>query len=192
MAVTPTFSISPKIDSFVRSGMAKFKLIVVVGFSSSGKSTLMSNLYTHLSSGKVCAQNTKHEIVMCPLGQNPNANVYLGFDGDDRSCIDDNLDRIRNGQYDVAIITLSRASYTVTNTGKGWQKWIDDWLRRNQYPVPFDDYERYYVHTEVPMLYTAHVPLGQIATQPPPGDPRVPVLEKLIGDHIVDLLNLIV
>ena len=172
--------------------MAKFKLIVLVGFGNSGKSTLMSNLYTRLSSGKGCAQNTKHEIVMCPLGQNPNANVYLGFDGDDRSCIDDNLDRIRNGQYDVAIITLSRASYTLTNTGKGWQKWIDDWLHKNQYPVPFDDYERYYVHTEVPMVYTAQTPLGLIATQTSPVVPLVTALEKLTEGHMVDLLNLIV
>ena len=192
MAVMPTFSISPKIDSYVRSDMAKFKLIVLVGFGNSGKSTLMSNLYTRLSSGKGCAQNTKHEIVMCPLGQNPNANVYLGFDGDDRSCIDDNLDRIRNGQYDVAIITLSRASYTVTNTGKGWQKWIDDWLYGNQYPVPFDDYERYYVHTEVPMIHAVQMPFGMIATQVSPVGPLVTALEKLTEDHIVDLLNLIV
>lgn len=171
--------------------MAKFKLIVIVGFSNSGKSTLMSNLYTRLS-GKVCAPNTKHVVVTCPLGQNHNANVYLGFDGDDRLWIDDNLDRIRNGQYDVAIITLSRANYTLTNTGKGWQKWIDDWLHGNQYPVPFDDYERYYVHTEVPMLYTQQNPLGLIATQVSPVMQLLPTLEKLTEDHVVDLLNLIV
>jgi hypothetical protein len=170
-----------------------FKLIVVIGFQNSGKSTLMSNLYTRLS-GKTCDPDTRFETVTCPLGKNPCANVYLGFDGDDYACVSENLERIQKGQYDVGEITLRRASYYPGYTGKGWQKWIDKWIIDNGYPSPFDNYERYYVHTLVPMIYRPSFPQGcnPLDPLPPSVPPIVSALEALAEGHIVDLLNLII
>lgn len=169
-----------------------FKLIVLMGFPNSGKSTVMANLYARLS-GKTCSATTKFKTVTCPLGKNPNANVYLGFDGDDYACVSENLDRIRSGNYDVAVITLSRACYYPRCTGKGWQKWIDEWIINNGYPPPFDNYERYYVHTLMPMIYSPASPHGcnPLAPKPSSVPSFVPVLEKQTEDHIVDLLNFI-
>lgn len=170
-----------------------FKLIVVVGFPNSGKSTLLSNLYARFS-GKTCSSTENYKTVTCPLGKNPCANVYLGFDGDDYECVRENLERIQKGKYDVAIIALTRACYYPGCTGKRWQKWIDEWIVNNGYPSPFDNYERYYVHTLVPMMYNLAYPQGcsPLNPLPPSVPPIVSALEALAETHIVDLLNLII
>ena len=95
-----------------------------------------------------------------------------GLDGDDEGYVYDNIKRIVQKEYDVAIIPLSRSvlHYPTQTIRYVWEKWIDRSiynLANAKQPTVFPNHERYYVHTMIPQLSANPDYTGQIYTQEP-------------------------
>ena len=186
------------------------RLIVVMGFPNSGKTTCLGGrdgssplqgLCNIISGGTAVAVGSNprcREAVRTINGKT--IRVYFGLDGDDESVVYENIENIGQAKipYDVAIITLQRKPVDVNLTvGTVWQKWIDRSIR-NYNAVnsskPFPDHERYYVHTVIPQFcFAANGYVGKIGTQvinlP---NLKLDDLTKCTQDHIVQMLSLIV
>ena len=186
------------------------KLIVVMGFPHSGKTTCLGGrsgssplqgLCNILSGGTDVAvgSNPQCREAVCTIN-GKSIRVYFGLDGDDESVVYENIENIGQAQipYDVAIITLQRKPANVNLTvGTVWQKWIDrsiqNYNKKNS-PKLFPGHERYYVHTVIPQFcFVANGYVGTIGTRVV----RLPNLKldnltKCTQDHIVSLLSIIV
>ena len=152
------------------------KLIIVLGFPNSGKTTLINSLYKDLTrkTDWILKGDNSHEKwhdEICTINSK-SVNVYFGLDGDDEGCMYDNIKRIAQKKYDVAIIPLSRSvlHYPTQTIRYVWEKWIDRSiynLTSAKQPTAFPDHERYYVHTLIPQLSANPDYTGQIYTQEP-------------------------
>jgi hypothetical protein len=186
------------------------KLIVVMGFPSSGKTTclkgrtvspLLQGLCNILSGGTDVPVGTKENCreALCMVN-GKTVNVYFGADGDSEDIVYENIENIGKSPlpYDVAIITLQRRPVDANLTvGTVWQKWIDRSIQNYNTNNPtrqFPDHERYYVPTGIPQFcFAANGYVGKIGTQvvnlP---NLKMDDLTKCTQGHIVSLLSLIV
>ena len=160
------------------------KLIVVMGFQDSGKTTCLGGrtdppplrgLCSILSGGTdtaVTGDDCCREATCAINGKA--VDVYFGLDGDSKGIIHKHISNIGNRTiprpYDVAIITLQRKSVNrYLSVGTAWQKWIDESIQKylkDNSPRIFPSHERYYVHTVIPQICTfANGYVGQIGTQ---------------------------
>ena len=153
------------------------KLIIVLGFPNSGKTTLINSLYKDLT-GKtdwILKGDNSHEKwrdEICTINSK-SLNVYFGLDGDDEGCVYGNIKRIAQKKYDVAIIPLSRSvlHYPTQTIRYVWEKWIDRSiynLTNAKRPTTFPDHERYYVHTLIPQVCSIPDFTGQIGIKTTP------------------------
>lgn len=186
------------------------KLIVVMGFPNSGKTTCLGGrsgtspfqgLCNMLSGGTDVAvgSNPQCREAACTIN-GKSIRIYFGLDGDDESVVYKNIENIGRSAnpYDVAIITLQRRPVDANLTvGTVWQKWIDrsiqNYNKKNS-PKLFPDHERYYVNTVIPQFcFAANGYVGKIGTQvvnlP---NLKMDDLTKCTQGHIVSLLSLIV
>ncbi len=186
------------------------KLIVVMGFPSSGKTTclkgrtvspLLQGLCNILSGGTDVPVGTKENCreALCMVN-GKTVNVYFGADGDSEDIVYENIENIGKSPlpYDVAIITLQRSPVDANlSVGTKWQKWIDDSIRdysAANLSRPFPNHERYYMHTVIPQIcMAANSYSGQIGTvvMKPPFQ-EWDDLTKCTQDHLLELLSLII
>ncbi len=189
---------------------AHLKLIVVMGFPHSGKTTSLGGrfdpppqligLSQQLSGGAdVPVGGNEHcREATCQINGKM-VDVYFGLDGDSEEIIYQNIKNIGDKSpkpYDVAIITLQRRTVdTSLSVGTVWQKWIDRSIQKyTNENSPFPDHERYYVHTIIPQICTAANKYGgQIGTTViSPPNKTWDSLTTSLQDHIIDLLLKIV
>ena len=186
------------------------KLVIVMGFPSSGKTTCLGGrsgssplqgLCNILSGGTdvMVGLNPQCREAVCTIN-GKSVRIYFGLDGDDESVVYENIKNIGKAviPYDVAIITLQRRPVDANLTvGTVWQKWIDRSIQNynaNNPSSPFPDHERYYVHTIIPQLcLVGNGCVGKIGTQVV----KLPSLKldnltRCTQDHIVSFLSLIV
>ena len=119
---------------------ARLKLIVVMGFQDSGKTTCLKGRSTPLPQlNGLCKRLSGG--TDAPIGGNEHCreaicsingktvSVYFGLDGDSEDIVYQNIENIGNkspNPYDVAIITLQRRAVDASlSVGTVWQKWID-------------------------------------------------------------------
>lgn len=167
----------------------QFRLIVLVGFPDSGKTTVLQNLYQHLS-GSRSPSLKRSEMVTTGLPWNASARILIGFDGDDYDSVAENFEEIKNKKPDCAVIALSRAPYVAGSTRYVWQKWIDGWISRNRVPTPFDNYERFYIHSLLPTIHTLSTPDGVAVMKAYLGYPHIAMCENMAEKQILDILAL--
>lgn len=156
------------------------KLIIVLGFPNSGKTTLINSLYKGLTGKtdwivKADGSHEKWRDEICTINSK-SVNVYFGLDGDDEGCVYGNIKRIALKKYNVAIIPLSRSVlyYPTQTIHYVWEKWIDRCiynLANAKQPTVFPDHERYYVTTLIPQLCISPNFTGKIGTQATPKHP---------------------
>lgn len=178
--------------------MKQLKMIVILGFPNSGKSTLIQNLFKKMSGQTNWPSKGQPQWQRTPYSINAKTiDVYFGSDGDDYSCVSDNIRRIANGSYDVAIIAQTRS--VVTNPGQSthyvWGKWIDRSICALSHGTPsivFPDHERFYVHSAIPQFSSAPDYTGQIQVPSNPNDPRWTLLSSCTENYVDQLLHLIV
>ena len=186
------------------------KLIVVMGFPNSGKTTCLGGrsgssplqgLCNILSGGTdvPVGVNRQCREAVCTINGKA-VHMYFGLDGDNESVIYENIENIGQAQvpYDVAIITLQRRPVDANLVvGTVWQKWIDRSIQNYNTNNPtrqFPDHERYYVHTVIPQFcFAANGYVGKIGTQVVKlPNLKLDDLTKCTQGHIVSLLSLIV
>ena len=187
------------------------KLIVVMGFQDSGKTTCLDGRTTPLplfaglcrrltgGLGVAIGGNEHCREAVCTIN-GKTVHMYFGSEGDSESIVYENIKNIGDGSskpYDVVIITLQRKSVNqYMSVGTLWQKWIDksiqDYLTNTSRMFP--SHERYYVHTVIPQVCTsANSHVGQIGTQiVKPPQRKCDLLTTCLQDHILDLLSKIV
>ena len=176
----------------------RLKLIIVLGFPNSGKTTLINRLYadlTHRSDWDIDSPQ-RWRSATCTI-KKKQIDIYFGLDGDDEECVAKNVDRIANKRYDIAIIPLSRSvmNYGTQAIPYVWQKWIDRSIYNFSMAKPskvFPDHERYYVHTLIPQLCMIPKYSGQICTQFGSLSKMCDKLSDVTGNHIKQLLQIIV
>ena len=177
------------------------KLIIVLGFPNSGKTTLINSLYQDLT-GKtdwIVRDDGSHERwrdAICTINSK-NVNLYFGLDGDDEDCVFGNIKRIALKKYNVAIIPLSRSVlyYPTQTIHYMWEKWIDKSicnLASSKPPIAFPDHERYYVHTSIPQVCLDPDFTGLIGTQTRPEHPLCNPMSNIVEAHIRNLITTIV
>ena len=186
------------------------KLIVLMGFPDSGKTTCLNGRADQPSLQGLCSilsgetdvpanTNERCREAFCTIN-GKKVNVYFGLDGDSEGFVYENITNIGQSStpYDVAIITLQRRLVDANlAAGTVWQKWIDRSIRNytSENPAkPFPDHERYYVHALVPQIYTAvNDYVGKIGTHVvnPPYQ-KWDDLTKCTQNHLLSLLALIV
>lgn len=186
------------------------KLIVLMGFPDSGKTTCLGGrggsspfrgLCNILSGGMdvAVASNPQCRESVCTIN-GKSIHVYFGLDGDDEGRVYENIKNIgqSSNPYDVAIITLQRRPVDATlTTGTVWQKWVDHSIQNynaKNLLKPFPDHERYYVHTVIPQLCTkAYGYVGKIGTQVVQlPNQKLDNLTSCAQDHLLALLRMIV
>ena len=186
------------------------KLIVLMGFPNSGKTTCLGGrsgssplqgLCNILSGGTDVAVGTNRQCreAVCTINGKA-VRMYFGLDGDNESVIYKTIENIGQAQvpYDVALITLQRRPVDANLVvGTVWQKWIDRSIQNYNTNNPtrqFPDHERYYVHTVIPQFcFAANGYVGKIGTQVVKlPNLKLDDLTKCTQGHIVSLLSLIV
>jgi len=192
------------------SELVPLKLVVVMGFPNSGKTTCLGGrsapsplqgLCNSLSGGTDIAVGTNSQCreAVCTIN-GKSIRVYFGLEGDDESVVYENVENIGQAQipYDLAIITLQRRPVDANLVaGTVWQKWIDRSIQNYNTNNPtrqFPDHERYYVHTVIPQFcLAANGYVGKIGTQVVKlPNLKLDDLTKCTQGHIVSLLSLIV
>lgn len=177
------------------------KLIIVLGFPNSGKTTLINSLYQDLT-GKtdwIVRDDGSHEKwrdAICTINSK-NVNLYFGLDGDDTRCVYGNIKRIAQKEYDAAIIPLSRSilHYPTQAIRYMWEKWIDRCIHNlvnAKQPAVFPDHERYYVHTLIPQVCSNPDFTGRIGTQLTLKHPLCNPMSDIVKAQIINLITTIV
>ncbi len=178
--------------------MSTLKLVIVLGFPNSGKTSLIQNLYQNMTGQTNWPPKglPQWQSARCAINAKL-VNVYYGSDGDDYGCVFDNMQRIATGGYDVAIIALSRSLFQYPHgpIHYMWEKWIDKSiiaLSRQTPSIVFPAHERYYVHTAIPQTCRYPDYTGEIGTQQQPKHPLCGRLSNLVQAQISQLLAVIV
>ena len=187
-------------DDMAYSGR-RLKLVVVVGYENTGKTTLIRSLYKRLCwrSGGMLAGGCAYWCEAI-IGVGRRVNIFFGENGDDWNCVARNLYEIakRNSSNDVpfdfAIITLRRVDFGPQS--RSWAKWLRrvvDGIRTGIWdrpPIPnaFDNVDIYYVHTLWPQYFPILGGTG-LATTSTVTHPNVDALSRITEDQVVFLLN---
>ena len=190
---------------FKRSDIAhsgrRMKLIVIVGYENTGKTTLIKSLYKRLcwrSGGMLAGDYAYWCEAVVSAGRR--VNIFFGENGDGPDCVSENLYEIakRNASddapFDFAIIPLRRVDNE--SQSRSWMKWLGsaiDSIRGGlggNPPIPnaFDNVDVYYVHTLWPQYFPV---LGgtSLATPNTVTHPNVDVLSQITEDQIVSLIE---
>lgn len=187
----------------------RLKLIVVMGYANTGKSTVIRRVFSRL-----CCQfggfGWKQESYWghVNIGHGKAALLYCGEDGDDWNCVVHNLYDIakRNyvgneGGFDFAIIGLRRVNYG--SQSRVWKQWIGnavDSIRNGAWingvlqpaiPSAFDNLDVYYVHTSWPERFPVGRSVQDTLTAIPKSltIPTVDELSRWCEGQVVDLLK---
>ena len=186
----------------------RLKLIVVMGYASTGKSNVIKRVFSRL-----CCQfggfGWKQESYWgsINIGHGRTALLYCGEDGDDWNCIVHNLYDIAKRNYcgevpyDYAIIGLRRVDFGWQS--RSWMRWIGAainsirtgvWMNgSNQQPIPnaFDNLDVYYVHTTWPEQFPVgrYVQDTMTATPKSLTIPTVDELSRWCEEQVIDLLK---
>lgn len=186
----------------------RLKLIVVMGYANTGKSTVIKRVFSRL-----CCQfggfGWKQEAYWgrINIGHGRSALLYCGEDGDDYNCVVNNLYDIakRNADaespFDYAIIGLRRVDFG--GQSRSWMSWIGAAVERirtgawingaQQQPIPnaFDNLDVYYVHTAWPEQFPLGKSVQDTATTKPQSltIPTVDELSRWCEDQVIDLLK---
>lgn len=186
----------------------RLKLIVVMGYANTGKSTVIRRVFSRL-----CCQfggfGWKQESYWghVNIGHGKTSLLYCGEDGDDWNSVVHNLyDIARRKQggeapYEYAIIGLRRIDFGWQS--RSWMRWIGAavnsirngvWLDgacRSPIHNAFENVDVYYVHTAWP----EHFPLGMSVQETVTATPKsltIPTVNELsrwCEDQVVDLLK---
>ena len=181
----------------VKGASNRLKLIVVIGFQDSGKTTLISKLYTDLTGKKYDVNDPVRLRNEYCIMNSKRVKVHFGLDGDSEDCVMGNIVNIARADCDVAIVALSRSTlhYPSLTVLYIWQKWIDRSIHNLATlnpPLRFSDHERYNVHTAIPQYCDAPDYTGRIGTQTTPQCPNCTSLSDCTRTYIRELLKLIV
>ena len=189
----------------------RLKLIVVMGYANTGKSTVIRRVFSRL-----CCQfggfGWKQESYWghVNIGHGKTSLLYCGEDGDDWNCVVHNLYDIaqRNyggdcsgAPYDYAIIGLRRVDFGWQS--RSWMRWIGAainsirtgvWMNGGyQSPIPnaFNNLDVYYIHTAWPEQFPAGRSVQDTITAMPKAltIPTVDELSRWCEDQVVDLLK---
>lgn len=186
----------------------RLKLIVVMGYANTGKSTVIRRVFSRL-----CCQfggyGRKQESYWghVNIGHGKTALLYCGEDGDDWSCVVHNLydiaKRNQGGEvpYDYAIIGLRRVDFGWQS--RSWMRWIGAAVNSirmgasingvKQLPIPnaFDNVDVYYVHTAWPEQFPVGRSVQDTMTATPKSltVPPVDELSRWCEDQVIGLLK---
>lgn len=199
--------------------IGRLKVIVIVGYQNTGKTTLVQRLFKRLCYRFVghgpMGKNDKGEDVYslywgdCHGSSGKIARGFFGEDGDDEDCVYENLYEVAKANYvtesdrfDFAIIPLRRIDHD--NQSRSWLHWIPNVVARVRTgkdkngnmvvpPIPnaFLDAEFYYVHTAWPQYFRDMKPvMGEVAQSSTVTVPTVDELACLVENHVISLLGL--
>lgn len=186
----------------------RLKLIVVMGYASTGKSNVINRVFSRL-----CCQfggfGWKQESYWgrINIGHARTALLYCGEDGDDWNFVVHNLYDIAKRNYcgevpyDYAIIGLRRVDFGWQS--RSWMRWLGAainsirtgvWMNGiNQPPIPnaFNNLDVYYVHTAWPEQFPVGRSVQDAVTATPKSltIPTVDELSRWCEDQVVDLLK---
>ena len=175
----------------------RLKLIIVIGFQNSGKTMLIDDLCAHYAgmAYKCLDSEGRCREAECKVNGHL-AKMYFGLDGDGYNYVFENMKYVAVGNYDYAIIPLSRSilQYTSLSVSYIWQKWIDysvSNLATSTPSIVFPEHERYYVHTAIPQLCVSSDCTGRICTDRRLHYPYCAELSNLTRDYTINLINTI-
>ena len=187
----------------------RLKLIVVMGYANTGKSTVIRRVFARLCcqfGGYGWEQESYWGYVNS--GHGKTSLLYCGEDGDDWNSVVHNLYDIakRNyvkdkDTYEYAIIGLRRVDYGAQS--RVWMQWIGnaigairngvwiDGVQQNAISNAFNDIDVYYVHTAWPEYF----PMGKSVQETVTAEPKsltIPTVDELsrwCEDQVVGLLR---
>lgn len=186
----------------------RLKLIVVMGYANTGKSTVIRRVFSRL-----CCQfggfGWKQESYWghINIGHGKTLLLYCGEDGDDWNSVVHNLyDIAKRNQcgeapYEYAIIGLRRVDFGWQS--RSWMRWIGaavNWIRKGvcldgvrQPPIPnaFDNMDVYYVHTAWPEHFSLGKSVQESVTVTPKSltIPTGDELSRWCEDQVIGLLK---
>lgn len=187
----------------------RLKLIVVMGYANTGKSTVIRRVFSRLCC-RFGGFGWKQESYWghINIGHGKTLLLYCGEDGDDWNSVVHNLYDIakRNyvedkDAYEYAIIGLRRVDYG--SQSRVWLKWIGDAVDairtgalingtcQSAIPNAFDNMDIYYVHTAWPEYF----PMGKSVQETVTAKPKsltVPTVDELshwCEDQVIGLLK---
>ena len=187
----------------------RLKLIVVMGYANTGKSTVIRRVFSRL-----CCQfggfGWKPESYWgsVNIGHGRTSLLYCGEDGDDWNSVVNNLYDIAKknyvddkGAYNYAIIGLRRVDYG--SQSRVWKQWIGnavDSIRNGAWingalqpaiPNAFNNLDVYYIHTAWPEQFPVGKSVQDMVTAMPKSltIPTVDELSRWCEDQVVGLLK---
>ena len=187
----------------------RLKLIVVMGYANTGKSTVIRRVFARL-----CCQfggfGWKQESYWgsINIGHGRTALLYCGEDGGDWNCVVNNLYDIAKRNYvgdeecyNYAIIGLRRVDYG--SQSRVWKQWIEnavDSIRNGAWingalqpaiPNAFNNLDVYYIHTAWPEQFPVGRSVQDTVTAMPKSltIPTVDELSRWCEDQVVDLIK---
>lgn len=187
----------------------RLKLIVVMGYASTGKSNVIKRVFSRL-----CCQfggfGWRQESYWGRIntGHGKTSLLYCGENGDDLDCVAHNFYDVATRNYigeeegyDYAIIGLRRVDYG--SQSRMWEQWIGNSIdsirngarmngvQQPAIPNAFDNMDVYYVHTVWPVQFPVGISVREAmtATSKSLTFPTVDELSRWCEDQVIDLLK---
>lgn len=196
----------------------RLKVIVVVGYRDTGKTTMIQRLFKRLcfrSVGHGAVTKVNGEDVVssywgdCHCGNGKVSMGFFGENGDDEDCVYANLYEVakanyakESGCFDFVVIPLRRVDQG--GQCRSWIHWVASAVERirtgrdaqgrpSVTPIPnaFLDAEFHYVHTAWPQYFPDVNPVvGEVASPSVSTIPTVDELSSFVENQVLSLLRM--